>query len=41
MTTGPLAPGGERVFAMSTIGTTRIHCAIHPQMAGILVVQER
>ena len=40
MTTGPLAPGG-RVFAMSTIGTTRIHCSIHPQMVGILVVQER
>lgn len=41
MTTGLLAPGGERSFIMNTIGTTRIHCTIHPQMAGTLVVQER
>ena len=39
MTTGPLAPGGERSFMMNTIGTTRIHCTIHPQMVGTLVVQ--
>ena len=41
VTTGTLAPGGERLFTMNTIGTTRIHCTIHPQMAGTLVVQER
>jgi len=39
MTTGLLAPGGERSFIMSTTGTTRIHCTIHPQMVGTLVVQ--
>ena len=41
MTTGLLAPGGERSFIMNTIGTTKIHCTIHPQMTGTLVVQER
>lgn len=41
VTTGTLAPGAERLFTMNTIGTTGIHCAIHPQMVGVLVVQER
>jgi plastocyanin len=41
MTSGVLAPGGERTFNMNTIGTTRIHCTIHPQMTGTLVVRER
>jgi plastocyanin len=40
LTTGPLAPGGERIFTMNTIGRTRIHCSIHPEMTGILVVQD-
>ncbi len=40
MTTGVLAPGGERTFVMNTAGTTRIHCTIHPQMTGTLVVRE-
>ena len=40
-TTGTLAPGGERAFVMDTVGTTPIHCTIHPQMVGTLVVQER
>ena len=40
-TTGTLAPGGERTFTMNTTGATRIHCTIHPQMVGTLVVQER
>jgi len=40
-TTGTLAPGGERRFTMNTTGSTQIHCTIHPQMMGILVVQER
>lgn len=39
MTTGLLAPGGERSFIMNTTGTTSIHCTIHPQMTGTLVVQ--
>jgi plastocyanin len=41
MTTGTLAPGSERSFTMNTTGTTRIHCTIHPQMVGTLMVQER
>jgi plastocyanin len=41
VTTGTLAPGDERLFPMNTIGTTRIHCTIHPQMVGLLVVQAR
>ena len=41
VTTGPLAPGGERSFLMATLGTTRVHCTIHPQMTGTLIVQER
>ena len=40
-TTGTLLPGGERSFTMNTTGTTRIYCTIHPQMTGVLVVQER
>jgi len=39
--TGILAPGAERLFTMNTAGTTRIHCAIHPQMVGTLVVRAR
>jgi plastocyanin len=39
--TGALAPGGERSFLMTTLGTTRIHCLEHPQMTGTLVVRER
>lgn len=38
-TTGLLAPGAERSFVMNTIGTTKIHCTIHPQMVGTLIVQ--
>ena len=41
VTTGTLAPGGERLFTMNTVGMTRIHCTIHPQMVGLLVVRER
>jgi plastocyanin len=40
-TTGALSPGGERSFVMNTPGTTPIHCTIHPQMVGTLIVQER
>jgi plastocyanin len=41
VTTGALAPGGERTFTMTTLGTTPFHCTIHPQMTGTLIVQER
>jgi plastocyanin len=40
LTTGVLAPGGERSFTMNSIGATRIHCSIHPQMQGTLVVRQ-
>jgi plastocyanin len=39
--TGTLAPGAERLFTMNTAGTTRIHCSIHPEMVGTLVVRAR
>ena len=39
MTTGTLAPGGEKSFIMNTNGTTKMHCTIHPQMTGTLIVQ--
>ena len=40
-TTGPLGLGDERSFLMNTVGTTKFHCTIHPQMVGTLIVQER
>ncbi len=40
-TTGVLAPFGERSFVMNTTGETKIHCTIHPQMVGTLIVRER
>lgn len=39
--TGILAPGADQSFVMNTVGTTRIHCTIHPQMVGTLIVRER
>ena len=38
-TTGPLAPGDQRTFVIHSVGTTRIHCMIHPQMTGTLIVR--
>jgi plastocyanin len=38
--TDELPPGGEQSFIMSRLGTTRIHCAIHPNMTGTLTVRE-
>lgn len=32
--------GGEQSFIMNKLGTTRIHCAIHPNMTGTLIVRE-
>jgi plastocyanin len=39
--TEELPPTGEQSFIMNKLGTTGIHCAIHPTMTGILVVRER
>jgi plastocyanin len=33
--------GASQSFVMTRLGTTRIHCAIHPNMTGTLVVRER
>jgi plastocyanin len=41
VTTGPFPPGSERSFLMTTPGTTTIHCTIHPQMVGTIIVQSR
>jgi plastocyanin len=38
--TNDLAPGGEQSFDMTRLGTTRIHCADHPNMTGTLIVRE-
>src|SRR5262245_4516969 len=38
--TNDLPPGGEQSFDMTRVGTTRIHCADHPNMTGTLVVRE-
>ena len=38
-TTGLLAPGDERSFVMATPGTTSLHCTLHPQETGTLVVR--
>jgi plastocyanin len=40
--TDELPPGsGEQSFLMTRLGTTKIHCAIHPNMTGTLIVRER
>lgn len=39
--TDELRPGGsEQSVSMTKLGTTRIHCAIHPNMTGTLIVRE-
>jgi plastocyanin len=39
---GPLAPnGGQQSFDMRKLGTTGIHCTIHPAMTGTLIVRDR
>jgi plastocyanin len=32
--------GGEQSFTMTRLGTTGIHCSIHPNMTGTLIVRE-
>jgi plastocyanin len=39
--TDELRPGAEQSFTMTKLGTTGIHCAIHPSMTGTLIVRER
>jgi plastocyanin len=39
--TDELPSGGEQSFLMNRLGTTRIHCSIHPSMTGTLIVRER
>jgi hypothetical protein len=39
--TEELPSGGEQSFIMTTPGMTGIHCAIHPNMTGTLIVRER
>ncbi len=35
------AGSGEDSFVMTKLGMTPIHCAIHPNMTGTLIVRER
>ena len=39
--TDELRPGGEQALVMTKLGTTTIHCAIHPNMTGTLIVRDR
>ncbi len=35
------ANGGEQSIVMTKVGTTRIHCSLHPEMTGTLIVRQR
>ena len=39
--TDELSRGGEQSFVMNKLGTTGIHCSLHPNMTGTLIVRER
>jgi plastocyanin len=39
--TDELRGGGEQSFIMNKLGTTRIHCSLHPNMTGTLIVRDR
>jgi plastocyanin len=39
--TDELRSGGEQSFVMNKLGTTGIHCSIHPSMTGTLIVRAR
>lgn len=39
--TDELKQGAEQSFTMTKLGTTGIHCAIHPNMTGTLIVREQ
>lgn len=38
--TNELVPGAEQSFVMNKLGMTGIHCSIHPNMTGTLIVRE-
>jgi plastocyanin len=38
--TDELPRSGEQSFLMTRLGTTSIHCALHPNMTGTLIVRE-
>jgi len=38
--TNDLPQGGEQSFVMTKLGTTKIHCTIHPEMTGRIIVRE-
>jgi len=39
--TDDLRTGGDQAFIMSKLGTTKLHCSIHPNMTGTLIVREQ
>jgi plastocyanin len=39
--TNDLPQTGEQSFVMTKLGTTKIHCAIHPEMTGRIIVRDR
>ena len=39
--TEELQSGGEQSFIMTKVGMTKIHCSIHPNMTGSLIVREQ
>ena len=38
--TNDLPQTGEQSFIMTKLGTTKVHCTIHPEMTGVIVVRE-
>ena len=38
--TNELPGGGQQSFTLNKLGTTKIHCTIHPSMTGTLIVRE-
>jgi plastocyanin len=38
--TNDLPQTGEQSFIMTRLGTTKVHCTIHPEMTGVIVVRE-
>jgi len=38
--TNDLPLAGQQSFIMNKLGTTKIHCTIHPEMTGVIVVRE-
>jgi hypothetical protein len=38
--TNDLPQASEQSFIMTKLGTTKVHCTIHPEMTGVIVVRE-